>query len=283
MRNGFLSVAIIPIRYGEKTLGAIHLADEGENRLSLKALEFIESMSPLIGEAVHRFNLEEQLRESEQRLRMLFSELLTAQEEERRQVARDLHDGVGQMLSAIKFKIEEVVHQRQKAKQMLRLEPLDDLVGMVRESIEELRRLQMDLRPPILDDLGIVATISWFVREFEKTYSAISVRKEIDIEEGDVPSSLKIVIYRILHKSLNNVAKHSKASRATVWLGKRDHRIHLTIEDNGIGFHLEDRPKGFGLERMKERTELSEGSFIMECTIGAGTIVRASWPIQISD
>ncbi len=113
-QSGFRSVAVIPLRYGKKVLGAIHLADEREGNISLRVVEFIESMSSLIGEAVHRFNLEDDLRESENRLHHLSSQLLAAQENERRRIARELHDSIGQSLAATKFILEKKLSQLSK-------------------------------------------------------------------------------------------------------------------------------------------------------------------------
>jgi signal transduction histidine kinase len=141
----------------------------------------------------------------------------------------------------------------------------------------------MSLRPSILDDLGILATINWFCRQFESTYSKIRIRKEIEIEEGEVPDSLKIVIYRVLQEALNNIAKHSKASMVLLILGKRDMGIQLVIRDSGEGFDLAEAQsrsgRGLGLDSMRERTELSGGIFSIESSKGKGTVIRASWTI----
>ena len=283
VENGFLSVSIVPIRYREEVLGAIHLADEREGQVALKAMEFIESMSPLIGEALNRFNLEEEIRESENRLRNLSSQLLTIQEKERKRVAHELHDGLGQMLTAIKFKVENTLQQKGKVK--AREKSFEAIIPMIRESVEEVRRIQMDLRPSILDDLGILATISWFSREFEKIYSAIRIEKEIDIHEDEVPAPLKTVIYRVTQEALNNIAKHSAADLVHISLRKTSDKTELVIQDNGTGFDLErtlsldTSERGFGLSGMKERVELSGGSFVIESIEGEGTIIKATWPI----
>jgi len=287
IQNGFLSVAVIPIRYGERILGAIHLADEREGMVPPDTVEFIESMTPLIGEAVNRFNLEEEVRESENRLRLLSSQLLTVQEDERKRFARDLHDSLGASLAAIKYGVEAVLHQvtERRTKAGTTAESLETIIGRIQQTIEEVRRIQMDLRPATLDDLGILPTISWFVREFQKIYSHIRVEKEIDVEESDMPEQLKTVIYRVVQEALNNIAKHSKAERIYLFLAKRADRIELMIEDNGVGFDSErmisvkNEEKGLGLSSMRERTELSGGIFTIDSSIGAGTTIRASWPI----
>jgi PAS domain S-box-containing protein len=279
VKKGFKSVAIIPIRYQEKILGAIHLADEGEGRVPISNVQFIEFMAPLIGEALNRFNLEEELKDSEASLRYLSAQLLTVQENERRGIARDLHDGVGQMLTAIKFQIESALQLKNKKKS------LETVVPLIKESIEEVRRVQMDLRPSTLDDLGVLATLEWFCREYQKIYSNIRIEKKTELQESDVPMPLKTVIYRVTQEALNNIAKHSKANLVRVSLNKKESKIELTIRDDGIGFdveqvlNLEGSKRGLGLTSMSERTELSGGSFVIETTPGDGTMIRATWPI----
>jgi len=279
IQNGFLSVSIVPIRFREEVLGAIHLADEREGQVLFKAMEFIESVAPLIGEALNRFNLEEELRESENRLRLLSSQLLTVQENERKRVAREIHDGIGQMLTAIKFKVEDTIQQKGKGNAKIREKSLETIIPLIQGSVEEVRRIQMDLRPSTLDDLGILATIDWFCREFGKIYSTIHIEKLINIHENEVPALLKTVIFRVMQEALNNIAKHSKADLVHLSLKKKDDRIELVVEDNGTGFDLETSKRGLGLTSMKERIEYAGGSFFIQSVSGKGTTIRAILPI----
>src|SRR4030042_5852601 len=235
-KTGFLSVTIIPIRYLDKIVGAIHLADGREAFIPLKTVEFLESMVPLIGEAVNRLNLEDELRESENRLRSLSSQLLTVQENERKRIAMELHDGIGQLLTAIKFKVENVLQEKGKAR--ANEKSLEAIISMVNESVEEIRRIQMDLRPSTLDDLGILATLEWFCREYQKIYSDIRIEKEIGLQESEVSPTLKPVIFRVMQETLNNIAKHSKEDLVHLSLQKTDGTIELAIQDNGQGFNL---------------------------------------------
>ena len=220
------------------------------------------------------------LRKSEKRLRTLSSQLLTAQENERKRIARELHDGLGQVLTAIKFKVENVLQQEAENRTVSKEESLETVISMIRESIEEVRRIQMDLRPSTLDDLGILATIGWFTREFQKVYSHIQIEKQLDLQEAEVPDPLKIILYRITQEALNNIAKHSQADRVRFSLKKKEDGIELVVEDNGFGFDMNHIKKGFGISSMRERTELSGGRFEIESTQEAGTTIRASWPIS---
>ena len=143
----------------------------------------------------------------------------------------------------------------------------------------------MDLRPSILDDLGILATISWLRREFEATYSAIHIEKQTDIREEEVHESLKMLIYRILQEALNNISKHSQAERVHLIFRKTNGEIELSVQDNGQGFDLQEAlsversRRGMGLSSMRERAEHSGGSFSIESAKGEGTRIRVSWPL----
>ena len=226
----------------------------------------------------------EELAEANKALRQLSIKLLSAHEEERKRIAGELHDTIGACLSGIKFKVEDTL-QRIGKKADAETESLEMIVPVIQEAVEECRRIQMDLRPSMLDDLGLLPTLSWFSRRFQTIYSGIRVDQEVRIEESEVPDSLKTVIYRVTQEALNNVAKHSKADLARLRLRKIDGGMEVTVEDNGQGFDLEkvldakSARRGLGLTSMRERTELSGGSFHIESIEGKGTIIRAWWPL----
>jgi PAS domain S-box-containing protein len=234
-----------------------------------------------------RKQAEEALRTSEKQLRFLSTQLVTAQEDERKHIAQELHDSIGQILTTVKFGVEKTAYDvSQVSGESSVVTSLDSLVPIVQNGIEEIRRICSDLWPFILDDLGILATISWFFREYQKVCTDIRIDKHIDIEENDIPDNLKIVIYRILQEAVNNIAKHSNADYVRCSLGKKRGRIELTIEDNGKGFDTEtirykdSSSRGFGLASMKKRTEMSGGLFSIESERGKGTTIRGSWRIK---
>lgn len=280
MRCGFRTVAIVPVRYRDKILGAIHLADERPGVLQPRVAEFIETIASIVGEAVHRFNLETELRRSEARLRQVSSELLNAQENERKRISREIHDSIGQCLNAIKYRLEDTLLRESRAEMEERLR---NLVPIVQEAVEETRRIQTALRPPILDDLGILATLNWFLREFQNTYRGIKVHRTFAVAEEEIPEALKTVIYRVTQEALNNVAKHSRAKRVSLSLERGAEGLELSIRDNGVGFEPafvageEGERKGMGMTSMRERVALSGGTFSVVSAPGAGTTVTASW------
>jgi PAS domain S-box-containing protein len=245
----------------------------------------IEYLSGVFFDITDHKHTDEALRKSEKELRFLSTQLLDAQERERARFARELHDGIGQALSTMKVRVETLAKIAKSDVSQVQVEDLENLVPMIRQTIEEVRNTSMDLRPSTLDSLGIVPTIDWFSREFKTTYPFIQIEKEIDIRETEVPDPLKIVIYRIVQEAFNNVARHSRAQMMFVSLAKIGGEIILAVRDNGRGFDPEDllsantAERGFGITSMKERTELSGGSFSIESGIGKGTTVRATWKV----
>ena len=224
-----------------------------------------------------RKQMEEVLKESGEELRRLSVQLLAAQENERKWIAQELHDSIGQALVAVKFALERKVDQMGVGNAPPGIS-LEDILSMVQNGVEETRRIMTNLRPSILDDLGILATINWFCREFQKVYPHIQIQRQVEVQEQEVPDSLKIVIFRILQEAMNNIAKHSRANTVVLGLARKNDRITLRIQDNGVGFDPENCRKGLGLSSMKERSQLSGGIFILESGPGKGSHMEVRWP-----
>jgi PAS domain S-box-containing protein len=230
--------------------------------------------------------LEKRVAERTAEVQLMSSRLLKAQEEERRLIALELHDGIGQVLGAIKFRVETALQQVGENGPSPERSSLEPIIRMLQEAVEDVRRIQRNLRPSVLDDLGILATMSWFCREFMTTYDRISVEKQIDIQEADVPDSMKIVIFRILQEALNNIAKHSKASLVKLSFRKVSGNIEFMVQDNGQGFDLPSTlsntrsERGLGLDGMRERAILSGGNFLIESQPGSGTSIKAIWKLE---
>ena len=230
-----------------------------------------------IADTTRRKQMESALMESEKELRLLSTQLLTAQENERKWIAQELHDSIGQTLVAVKFALERKIGQSGTGKTPAGIS-MEDILSMVQNGVEETRRIMTNLRPSMLDDLGILATINWFCREFQKVYPHFEVERQIEVQEQEVPEKLKIVIFRILQEAMNNIAKHSRGTSIALALGKKNDRITLKIQDNGAGFDLESSRKGLGLSSMKERAQNSGGIFILESSPGKGACLEVMWP-----
>ena len=225
------------------------------------------------------------LQASEKQLRNFSSRLQTAQEEERQRIARDLHDSIGQALMVIKLRVEKALKSTPAGdcNEQIKANSLKSLIPLIQNCIEETRRICSGLRPHMLDDIGVIATISWFCRNIHMAFPNILIRRRIDVDEQQIPEHLKIVIFRILQEALNNTTKYSRATLVNIALAQKNGRLALNIRDNGIGFDLNaasnsnDGDRGLGLSGMRERTELSNGQFKIESIQGKGTTVSASW------
>ena len=223
-----------------------------------------------------------ELRESREELKLLASQLLRAQEDERKRIAREIHDSIGSSLSAVKFCVENTAARLTENPEVR--ESFMILSRAMEQAIDDSRRIMTDLRPSLLDDFGIIATIGWFCRGFECIYTDIPVEKDIGLEESQVPENLKIIIFRIIQEAMNNSAKHSRARKISLGLSLEDGCISLSVSDDGVGFdRAEAASKGqgakFGLRSMRERAELSGGEFQIESVRKIGTTVRVCWKI----
>lgn len=250
----------------------------------------IEGQILLLGSARdisrHKKN-EAALRESERQLKFLSARLLVAQEEERKKIAADLHDSIGSYLTGIKLGLENLVdHAKSNG---LPQSSLKSLATVTQGALEETRRIMTDLRPSILDDLGIIATIGWFCRQCRALYPGISIDERVTIEEKDVPEHLKITIFRIIQEAVNNAAKYSRSDLLELSLESTGKAIQLTVEDYGEGFDVEatgsryGSHRGMGLAGMKERVELSSGVISIRSVPGEGTRIFASWDMNPSE
>jgi PAS domain S-box-containing protein len=222
---------------------------------------------------------------AEKAMRALSSRLINAQEMERKIVSQDLHDSIGGKLTGIKYSLEKIISDLENVPGSFETS-LKDVLSIVQSTIEETQRITKHLHPSILDDLGLFAAIREICREFKEVYSDIQVTSHFEINEREVPGSLKILIFRILQEALNNVAKHSAADTVTLSLKKSKRKIELTIKDNGKGFDLHEvlhgnsHERGLGLQSIRERTELFEGSIDIRSKRGKGTTICADWLCQ---
>lgn len=223
--------------------------------------------------------------DAQSELRRLSVQLLTLQEKERQRIAADLHDGIGQSLSLIKLSMQAGFQLIEAGDSADGIELLRGVVPKLNDAIDELRRTTSDIRPSMLDDLGILPTLSWFFRELEPVCHGKRIETELAIAESDVAAPTKVAIFRILQEAMNNVLKHADADVVRVCLKKSAAGVQLSVTDNGRGFDLEPVPscrrRCFGLLTMKERAISSGGVFAVESAPGRGTRVTVTW--QLAD
>ena len=218
--------------------------------------------------------------ESARDLQRLSSQLLTAQEEERRSIARELHDEVGQVLTAIK--VELAMAQRGIEASGGDREALAGLRAITDGALSTVRDLSHLLHPAMLDDLGLPAAIEWYAKGFERRHG---VRIELLQEHMDerLTADTEAAIYRILQEALTNVAKHAQATRCRIYLQRLPHTLLVTIEDDGVGFEpaASGTPRGargLGLIGIRERVAQIRGELRIEATPGMGTRLTVEVP-----
>jgi len=254
-----------------------HLSD----RNSTEALNLA-----LSSEISRRQEYEFSLKSKDEQIRLISSKLQQRNESERKKIAGDLHDVLGSSLTSIKYTLTSIINCKDRISKGILLK-LEYLHQLIQNAMQELREISLNLRPSLIDDLGIISTISWLSTEFEKTYPWGFVDQQIHISEEDIPESLKIVIYRILQEAMNNIARHCQCEIVRIIFRKNSNNILFIIEDTGKGFDLDEQltiksdheNQKMGLISMKERAKLSGGEFSIQSIIGVGTRIRVTWPV----
>ncbi len=224
------------------------------------------------------------LRDAENELCRRAAQHLNIQEAERQRIAADLHDGLGQSLSLVSVSMVRLSELLDAGNRVQAKAYLKHLNRKIRDAIEDVRRIAMNLRPATLDNLGILATLAWYFREFESAAGGVAVEREIKVSESDIPEALKTPIFRIVQEASNNALKHAGACCIRVRLAKRRGALELRIEDDGRGFDPDaagakgDFAGGLGLHSMRERARHSGGNYALESAPGKGTSIRVRWP-----
>jgi PAS domain S-box-containing protein len=215
------------------------------------------------------------------RLQVLSRRVVEVQEEERRHLARELHDEIGQTLTAIGINLQSIGRSCGAAV----LPRLEECIGVVNGAIQQVRRLSLDLRPPMLDDLGLVAALRWYV-DCQSRRVGYRARFASDPDEIRLDSAVAIAAFRVAQEALTNVARHADARRVKVTVHRRETTLLLTVRDDGAGFDpeatLRRGAKGetFGLLGMRERAALLGGSLVIRSAPGKGTKVRMRVPLS---
>ena len=234
----------------------------------------------LRNEIIRREGAEVALRLSRNELVALSEQLIRAQEGERKRIAIELHDSVGQSLSAVKYTLERGIEMLRQS----RHEDVDSVfqlaVRRIQETAEGIRAISMNLRPKVLDDLGAASAVQWFCRDFAEIYPSIAVHTTLTARDRHVPNRLATVVYRCVQELLNNVAKHARARDVWVLLERDNNVLSLEVRDNGVGVEhatVESRRHGTGLRNLRERAEMTGGQFTCSPAPGSGTLTRLTW------
>jgi PAS domain S-box-containing protein len=223
---------------------------------------------------------EESLKKSYEEIRQLTKHLQNIREEERTSIAREIHDELGQQLTVLKMDVAWLDRKLAHTSNAV-TEKLDGLMDMLDGTIKTVRRISTELRPSILDDLGLNAAIEWHLKEFEKR-SGIKTQFSKPAKELLLNDTVKTGLFRIFQESLTNVARHSAAKNLRINLSQKDDHILLRIKDDGIGFNKEQvgQKRTLGILGMKERTEMMGGHYEITSAEGKGTVVIVNVPCR---
>jgi signal transduction histidine kinase len=250
--------------------------DELEQRVIERTADLRHTVGQLEWEITERQRVEEVLRDSEERLRFLASQLLTAQETERGRLSRELHDDLGQALLVLKMQLNGILRRCS-----LEAEPeqnLKEAVTYLLGVIDKVRHLSHDLSPSILDRLGLAEALTSLFEDFQKYHDEeMTIKADLDEIKDLLPKEADIVIYRITQEFLANVHKHSEATQVAVAIKALPEKVTVTLEDNGKGFDLEEirnrtgERRGLGLVSIEERLRMLGSNFSMTSQPGKGT------------
>jgi signal transduction histidine kinase len=227
--------------------------------------EVIESFADQLASALHTALLDRKADEQDAKRRILLRRLLSAAEEERRRLARELHDEISQLLTVVQLSLERLDPGD-------KVEEIERARGLLRKTQEEIHRIIFDLRPTLLDDLGLPVAIRWYA---EKYLEREGLDVHLDVEEGlDLRDEIEIAAFRIYQEIVTNILRHARAETVSVELYQDDDRLVLTVEDDGTGFDVDLHTEGSGLVGMRERTNLVDGDLEIISSPGSGTTVR---------
>ena len=237
-------------------------------------------------EVQERMAAEAALQKTNEKLKAFSRHALRALEADRRSVAKELHDRIGASLAAIKFELEIISEKLRREKRVVPCKDLDNVVHFLSATIKESKKIATYLRPMMLDDFGLIATIGWFCRQFRQSYPSLRVETRLRINEKKIGSLLKTVCFRIIQEAMNNAAMHSQARRIEVNLWRYKNRLRLKVRDDGQGFDPAralsgvDPLRGNGLTGMRERIEFSGGHFNLLSRPGKGTTIQAEFNLD---
>lgn len=290
-RNAVLSLAQEIERLNDRNLAAERQAAAGRHASMQAAIDRLLWQTLAVGllvaaGTVMRLRVLEQradqqrreAQDAEARMRQLSQQLVAAQEEERRKLSRELHDHVGQMLTALRMELGRIERLR-----MPNNTPVSEAVAESRDLVDGMvrtvRDLALGLRPSMLDDLGLQSALEWHVRDFTRRFG-LAVDLNIDGSLDRLPDQYRTCVYRVVQEALTNCARHSGAGRVTVALRDRQGELTITIADDGVGMQPAPRNAGLGLRGIEERVRELDGSMTIGSAPSGGTQLTISLPVR---
>ncbi len=268
----------VPLISKSQVLGTLNIACANPKCLSDEDLQLLGAIGRQLGVAVENARLWEEVRQKEAARGQLLEKIITAQEEERKRIARELHDGASQSLTSLMvgLKVLEGLHSPAEVRQHL-----SNLRDVAAETLETVHDMALELRPSVLDDVGLVAALDRYVAEYQRRFDVRVDSRAIGFEGRRLPPAIETTLYRIVQEALTNVVRHSGAQHASVLLEWTSRHVRAIVEDNGCGFDVSSarQERKLGLYGMEERATLIGGSLRIESQIGVGTTIVVDVPV----
>ena len=278
--------AAFPLVQEETTLGVVNFYVRVGTRLDASQRAFLDAAVNVTTAALAEQLSRAAAREAEMKAaaleRKLLEMVIQSQEDERKRVARELHDDLGQALSALLLDIKTMAHDNGSSS----TEICARMDHGVRDLVSRVSALAWDLRPAVLDDLGLDSALSRHISNVSQRAQLVIDYRFVCQPDADprLPSSMEVVLYRITQEALNNIVKHAEATRVSVLVYRRAGCVVLVVEDDGKGFDVTapDQPRnGLGLLGMRERAHLLRGELVIESAPGAGTMLKITLPLEV--
>lgn len=274
--SGIHHLAVAPLVRNNEVVGALICGTGKKREFTQEDLLLLHGLAEHVMIAVANMRLFEQVRLGRERQRLLSKNIVEIQEAERRRIARELHDHLGQSLTGLQFMLETVKQQADETQKSR----VQDIQNAVTEIIGHVREMSLNLRPSMLDDLGLIPTLKWHIERFT-AQTGIRVHFDASTTPERFPANLETTAYRIIQEALTNVARHSNAREAFVRVTAADDVLRLEIIDNGKGFDAStvlNKPTS-GLSGMSERADLAGGYLTVNSSPNQGTHIVAELPL----
>jgi signal transduction histidine kinase len=283
MPAGACSFMRAPLVAGGRLIGSIDVAASAPNAFDQHQVAIICEVADQLAIALQNNQLLEQVRANSERLRALSRQLMEIQENERRHIARELHDEIGQSLTAVKINLETIL----RLPNTNAIEPhLAESIAIVERVLQQVRAISLDLRPSMLDDLGLESALRWYLGRQAERAGLTSEFTADSIDAAQLPPEVRTACFRVVQEALTNVVRHAHARHVRVELRRRGATLRLHISDDGIGFDPHEAQAraahgaSLGLVGMQERALIAGGELIIEAAPGRGTTIRAHFPLS---
>ncbi|HOW67194.1 MAG TPA: histidine kinase [Candidatus Paceibacterota bacterium] len=269
----------VPLIAGETLVGILNLATDAPVCFTAEHQEIAQEVAAQLAVTLREARLFAEVATGREQLRALSSRLVDVQEAERRFLAHELHDEIGQVLTGLKLTLEMVRKPGTRSRDII----LTEAVGMVDDLMQRVRQLSLDLRPQMLDDLGLMPALDWLFSRFQKQ-AGLRVHFQHTPLKGRLPPQLETAVFRIVQEALTNVVRHADVSEATVrlWRDNHDRTLGVQVHDSGAGFDVDqvlNARASSGLAGMRERAVLLGGQFILDSIPKTGTRLTVLLPL----